>query len=296
MIPSPPKRLLVIANPAAGQGPLRRWRLRACLAALAARGCVVTVQHTEHPGHAEELARAALTGPYDAVVAAGGDGTINEVANGLIGGSLPLGLIPLGTANVLAVELGLRVRAASAAAAIAAGRRRRVHLGRVDGRRFLLMAGAGIDAEVVAGVDLALKRRTGKFAYLFQTLVSALRYGYPPLRVVIDGVAHRAFGVVVCKGRHYGGPFIAAPRANLEEPGLEVCLLGRAGLNGTLRAGVALMLGRLGRLPEVSILPAREVTIEGADGAPLQGDGDILAHLPCTITVAEETLELLAPL
>lgn len=295
MTAQPPKRLLVIANPAAGQGPLRRRRLRACLTALAARGCVVTLQHTEHRGHAEELARAALDGPYDAVVAAGGDGTINEVANGLIGGSLPLGLIPLGTANVLAAELGLQVGAASAAATIAGGRLRRVHLGRVDGRRFLLMAGAGIDAEVVAGVSLALKRRTGKFAYVLQTLVSALRYGYPPLQVAVDGVAHRAFGVVVCKGRHYGGPFIAAPRASLEAPGLEVCLLGRPGLSGTLRAAVALMLGRLGRLPEVTILPARQVTIDGAAGAPLQGDGDILAHLPCTITIAEESLDLLAP-
>lgn len=294
MTRTPPPRLLVIANPAAGQGSARR-RLAACLDSLTARGCAVTLRHTDGSGHAQHLAHAALDGAFDAVVAAGGDGTINEVANGLVGGGLPLGIIPLGTANVLAIELGIACTAEAAAAAIADGTRRRAHLGLVNGRHFLLMVGAGVDAEVVAGVNLALKRRTGKLAYVVQTVFSALRYPYPPLTVAIDGVYHAAYGVVVCNGRHYGGPFIAAPAARLDEPGFQVCLLGRPGMAGTLRAGTALMLGRLGRLPEVTVLPARHVIIEGVADAPLQGDGDILARLPSEITVAGPTIELLAP-
>jgi len=290
------RRVLVIYNPAAGQW--RRRRLRTTLAALKGLGCAVTLYATGKPGDAESLAATLTADEVDVVVAAGGDGTINEVANGLAvadGVRPPLAIIPLGTANVLAQEIGLRGNPRAVARAIAHGAQMKVHLGRANGRYFLMMAGVGFDAHVVANVDLALKRRTGKIAYVVETLVQGLRYGFPPCHVTLDGKRHKARSVVVCNGRHYGGPFVAAPKASLTEPAFEVCLLKRGGWRHVIRYGIALVLGRLSSLPDVEILTAKTLTIDGEPGLPVQGDGDIVAHLPVTIQVAERTLELITP-
>jgi YegS/Rv2252/BmrU family lipid kinase len=232
------------------------------------------------------------------VVAAGGDGTINEVANGLAnapGSVPPLAIIPLGTANVLAQEIGLRGNPRAIARAIAGRARMTVHLGEANGRYFVMMAGVGFDAHVVANVDLTLKRRTGKIAYVVETLVQGLRYGFPRCRVTIDGQTHDACSVVVCNGRHYGGPFVAAPKASLAEPAFEVCLLQKGGYRHVLRYAAALVMGRLSSLPDVQILTGRTLRIEGEAGLPVQGDGDIIATLPVDISVAERTLELVVP-
>ncbi len=290
------RRILVIYNPSAGQW--RRRRLKATLHALEVLGCVLTLHETTHPGDAEATAVGLSAKDYDAVVAAGGDGTINEVANGLIraaGPIPPLAIIPLGTANVLAQEIGLRGPPAAVARAITGGPRQRVHLGRANGRHFIMMAGVGFDAHVVANVDLALKRHTGKIAYVLEMLVQALRYGFPPCHVTIDGRPFDARSVVVCNGRHYGGPFVAAPEASLGTPAFEVCLLERGGWAHVLRYGAALVLGRLSALPDVRILSGRLIRIEGQKGLPVQGDGDIIAALPVEIDVAETTLDLVVP-
>jgi len=289
-------RVLVIYNPAAGQW--RKRKLQTTLAALKGLGCAVTLFATQKSGDAQERALTLSAEEFDVVVAAGGDGTINEVANGLAnakGPVPPLAIIPLGTANVLAQEIGLRGNPRAVARAIAGGSRMTVHLGEANGRYFLMMAGVGFDAHVVANVDLALKRRTGKIAYVVETLVQGLRYGFPRCRVTIDGQEHDAYSVVVCNGRHYGGPFVAAPKASLAEPAFEVCLLEKGGYRHVIRYGIALVLGRLSSLPDVKILTGRTLNIEGEAGLPVQGDGDIIAQLPVEIGVAERTLELVIP-
>jgi YegS/Rv2252/BmrU family lipid kinase len=290
------RRVLVIYNPAAGQW--RQRRLRTTLAALKGLGCTITLFATGKPGDAEAKAASLSTGDCDVVVAAGGDGTINEVANGLAasdGPLPPLAIIPLGTANVLAQEIGLRGNPRAVARAIAGLARMTVHLGQANGRFFLMMAGVGFDAHVVANVDLALKRRAGKVAYVLETLVQGMRYGFPACQVTIDGTSFNACSVVVCNGRHYGGPFVAAPKASLADPAFEVCLLERGGWLHVLRYGIALVLGRLSALPDVKILTGHILRIEGEAGLPVQGDGDIIAHLPVEISVAKRTLELVIP-
>jgi YegS/Rv2252/BmrU family lipid kinase len=289
-------RVLVIYNPAAGQW--RKRRLQTTLAALKGLGCTITLFATQKAGDAQERAATLSREDCDVVVAAGGDGTINEVANGLANAQHavpPLAIIPLGTANVLAQEIGLRGNPRAVARAIAQGGRMTVHLGDANGRYFLMMAGVGFDAHVVANVDLALKRRTGKLAYVVETLIQGLRYGFPRCRVTVDGQSHDAYSVVVCNGRHYGGPFVAAPKASLAEPAFEVCLLKKGGYRHVLRYGAALVMGRLSALPDVEILTGKSLRIEGDPGLPVQGDGDIIATLPVQISVAERTLELVIP-
>lgn len=298
---TPGRRLMVIYNPAAGGA--RGRRLHKTLARLRALGCDLDLRETTRPGDAEAFAAAADPALLDMVVVAGGDGTVNEAINGLARGrpapgdgrALPLGIIPLGTANVLALEIGLGTNPERIARTLAGGHTRRVSLGAVNGRRFLLMAGAGFDAHVVENVRLGLKRKTGKLAYVWETLVQAVCYTFPPLTVTIGGVPHDAATVVVCNGRLYGGPFVAAPDAGLDHPGLSVILLKKRGLWNVLRYTVLLASGRLPGADGVKNLTAQDVLIEGPPGAPLQADGDVFAHLPARITTVPDGLDLVYP-
>ncbi|CAA6606182.1 conserved hypothetical protein [Rhodospirillaceae bacterium LM-1] len=289
-----PRRVSVIFNPTAGRR--HGWRFQATVERLEGH---VTLFRTTKPNDATEMALGMVGDGVDVVVAAGGDGTINEVVNGLAGSSVAMGIIPLGTANVMAHTLGIGTKPAKVSAAINQGKRKRLHLGRITspdqpgGRLFVLMAGAGFDAQVVADVSSALKRHTGALAYVVETLGGAFKYAFPPLSISIDGKPHQAVTAVVCNGPLYGGPFTAAPRASLEQAGFEVRLLQRSGIKNVLRYGAALVMGRLDTLPDAPSVLGSSIVFEGPEGFPLQADGDILAHLPATITLADETVDVL---
>ncbi|CAA7612082.1 diacylglycerol kinase family protein [Magnetospirillum sp. UT-4] len=294
--PAQPRRVLVIHNPTAGRN--RRKRLETVIGHLRRLGCAVETRETRCRGDAEEIARNACADDWDVLAAAGGDGTVNEVVNGMVagGGGLALAVIPLGTANVLALEIGLDPKdTRRIAESIAEGPARTVHLGMANGRHFLLMAGAGLDAHVVAGVSTALKRHTGKLAYVVESVKQAFGYDFPELTIRANGETYEGRMAVACRGRYYGGPFIAAPGARLDRPKLEVCILPRSGVAGAMRYGLALPMNKLSSLPEVTHVSADSIVICGPRGAPLQGDGDIVARLPAEISVARETVDLIVP-
>ncbi len=196
-----------------------------------------------------------------AVAVAGGNGTISEAVNGLGRGAPPIGIIPLGTANVLAIEVGLPVRAGTIAATIANGEATPVTTGLVNDRRFILMAGIGLDASVVETIDLARKRRLGKMAYVWQALREGLRYPFPRFDVEIDGRRIVAPSLIVANGRHYAGSFVCAPDAGLERDRLEACAFTRFGAVNALRYGLALTSGLPARLPDVVIQPAARIAL-----------------------------------
>ena len=199
--------MLVVFNPTAGRRSRRR--LTRALDALTALGVRAELAETEWPGHAEAIARAAAERGVPIVVAAGGDGTIAEVAGGIAGApGTTLGLLPLGTANVLACELGIPAAPEAAGVVLAAGRAASLRPGLArfaDGQRrlFVQMLGAGFDAAVVASLDLGLKRRIGRAAYVWQTMRELPRYRFPPLSVAFDGAigSQRVASVIVSKGR-----------------------------------------------------------------------------------------------
>jgi diacylglycerol kinase (ATP) len=284
-------RILVIYNPTAG-GRRRRF-LDAVLDQLARCDAQVVLRATTRRGDAERFASEASIEAFDRLVIAGGDGTINEAINGLVDRRLPVAIIPLGTANVLAAELALPAHAVRLAETIVKGDPRDVVIGRVNGHAFTMMAGIGFDAHVVANVSLALKRRTGKFAYVAETLVQLWRYRRAYYDVVVDGRRHRAASAIIAKGHFYGGRFVCAPDARLEAPEFHVCLFGRAGRWHVVRYATALLLGRLHRLRDVTIVPARTVEIAGPAGEPVQGDGDTVARLPARMEVASGALRLI---
>ena len=115
------------------------------------------------------------------------------------------------------------------------------------------------------------------------------------MTVRLDGVAHGAFGAIVCRARHYGGRFVAAPRARLDAETFQVCLLKRPGAANALRYAAALVRGNLGTRSDVAIATARHIVLDGPAGAPVQVDGDVRARLPATIDLAPETIELIVP-
>ncbi|MDD3446671.1 MAG: diacylglycerol kinase family protein [Zavarzinia sp.] len=287
------QKLVVVYNPAAGQ---RRKRLfMATLAALRDIGFRLELLETRGPGDATRLARMVAEradAPF-ALVVAGGDGTINEAVNGLAGHALPLAVIPLGTANVLALELGLARDPLGIAATVAAGRRREIRLGLVEsvlGRRhFVMMAGVGYDAHVVAGVSPRWKRRLGKLAYVAEMFLQLARFHFTPYTLAFDdGAPVAAASAILANGRHYGGPFVCAPEADLGADRLDACVFRHGGRLAAVKYGVALGLDRVPRLASIDQRPFRRLTIDGPAGDPVQGDGDIVARLPATITLARD--------
>jgi len=286
-------RILIIYNPISGRR--RKALLDAVTARLRDAGCVVHISCTEKRGDAERIAAEASPERHDAIAVAGGDGTINEVLNGMTQSALPLGLIPMGTANVLAAEIGLPVTADAIADALLAGRRQRIDLGVAGARRFVMMAGVGFDADVVQGIVPGLKRAVGKGAYVWQSLVEMLRYRPQRFAITIDNVAHSAASAVFANGHFYAGRFTCAPEARLTDGRFHVCLFKRAGRIAVARYGLALMLGSLHRRSDIEIVPATRIRVAGEDGSPVHGDGDILAKTPLDIDILPGGVELIVP-
>jgi YegS/Rv2252/BmrU family lipid kinase len=290
--------MLIVFNPAAGAG--RRRRLGRALRTLLERGLRPELAETRGPGHAERLARDAAGRGVPVVVAAGGDGTIAEVASGLAGSAAALGVLPLGTANVLAWELGVPQAPERAAAVVAAGRASMLSPGvarHADGRErlFVQMLGAGFDAAVVANLDLGLKRRIGRAAYVVQSLRELLRHRFVPIQVELDGAVSVAASVIITKGRLYAGRYRIAPDARPSEPGFQVVLFRKPGALHAAMAGAALPLGLIPHLPGVEIMAARRIALTAEHDVPVQADGDPAGGLPVSVADAPAPLRILLP-
>jgi diacylglycerol kinase family enzyme len=267
------------------------WRV---LDVLVANGIRIELAETHRPGHAEALAREAVCRGAPMVVAAGGDGTIAEVANGLLGSPARLGVIPLGTANVMAHEMALPFEPRAVAAALAFGRTRPLWPGNARSadasRLFVQMLRVGLDAQVVHHLPLALKRSIGRCAYVLQTLREMALYRFTPVQLRIDGEETQAASVIVCKGRLYGGRFLLAPNACAGQPGFTVVLFDHSGIAPSLLYGAALPLNLLGRAPGVRHVRARQVDFIGNTPLPVQADGDAAGWTPISVTDASAAI------
>ena len=286
-------RACIITNPTAGRR--RRAPLARFVTALRAGGAQVQVMATRHAGHAEELARQAVTeGATDCIIAAGGDGTIAEVAQAIAGTPQRMGIFPAGSANVLARELAIPFAPEAAAHLILSGAGATVWPGMVEdakhARLFVQMAGIGFDASVVHWLPSRLKRAVGRTAYVLTMLGAALRYRFPTLRVQVDGTAYHAHGVVVSKGRLYGGRFVICRTGIQHEAGFRVIMLETAGIPATLRMGWALLRGRVERMRDVRIVTGRDIEVHAATPVPVQVDGDVLGMTPVRIRDAGRPL------
>ncbi len=294
-------KALLIVNPAAGQGRPQE-SLEALQAALApVLGDVVI---TQERGDAQRAAREASANGYGSVLAAGGDGTVNEVVNGLLaapGGTLPLGLVPMGTQNVLAHELGLPAADLDATLALLrAGRTRRIDVGLAGGRHFVLMAGFGFDAQVVREVLHPMKALLGPAAYAFATVGALATYRSTQVRLRLDGeeVRSEAFLVVVANAASYAYRQIKlAPFAALDDGWLDVCVFERARGDrvGFATQMMAVLARRHLRDPRVRYYRGRQLVLES--DPPIQGqmDGDTFGATPVEISLLPRALPVFVP-
>lgn len=295
-----PPRLLILLNPTAGHH--KRSHIDAVIAALKRRGITPEVYETRAAGDAL-AALPRLVKDFDIVAAAGGDGTVNETLNGIRGSNVVLGIIPCGTTNVLATELGLPDKPEKIAAVLAGGMTREIYPGEVNGRRFGMMVGIGYDAWVVEGVDAALKKRIGKMAYVLSMLRELRKFGTRQYQLhVDDSSVHTAASVVATLGRHYAGSYILAREARIDEPVLHLVLVQTLSRWAFLMMLFALPLGLAEKLPFMKTVTGRRIRItaypdRGADSAPesLQADGDTVGALPATLEVSPLPLKVLVP-
>lgn len=277
-------KVTVIYNPAAGGG--REALLCRFVAELERQGAAVRLYYTKGPSDATDYLNG-LADQGDCVVSVGGDGTTNEVLNGLAVG-VALGVFATGTANVLAKELALPKKPEQAAQVVVQGKSVSVTPARLNGRRFIMMCGIGYDAWVVNGVNLAIKKQFGKLAYVQSMLGQIRRYGQHHYRVEVDGRPLDCFSAIITNGRHYGGSFVLSKDANILRPHVQVLLFQKPGVRFLLRCLIALPFGRMERVDGVASLRAQRVHIRCESGdEPIQADGDPAGNLPAEIEVED---------
>ena len=287
------RRILVIANPTAGGA--RSTLLGEIVERLQEVGCNVQVRETATVADLERLLGEGGGHDVDAVAIAGGDGTINRVLNALPDGAPPIAVLPLGTVNLLAREIGLPTSTAGIAETTAFGPSRPISVGEINGQRFAIVASVGLDAEVVDHVNLNLKHHIGKWAYLYETLKQVTLCPPAAFRFRLNGREHRAHGIVIANGRHYAGAYVTSPKAHLEKHSFEVCQLTRPGRLAALRYLTSLATGRFAQRADVRIDEVTDLQILEPEGAPVQADGDVLCRLPATLRVLPEAARLIFP-
>jgi diacylglycerol kinase (ATP) len=292
----------VIFNPAARGEKARRFRRQ-----LAVIGAQCAFKTTTAPGDARRLATEAVRDGFDLVAAAGGDGTVNEVLNGI--GDVPdgfararLGVLPLGTVNVFARELKIPLKVERAWEVLQRGRETKIDLPRAefftDGllqkRYFCQLAGAGLDARAIELVDWQHKKQVGKFAYVIAGL-KALCEKKPEIIVLINGEKISAELILIGNGKFYGGSFGIFPAADLRNGRLDICIFPRASFWILLRSAPGLLLR--GKLPArvAQHLSAETFELTSELPAAFELDGEWVGKLPVTFAVEREKLRVIVP-
>ena len=310
-------KVLAVINPAAGSFRKRK-KLKPILRHLQLSASGLEIFYTAGAGDATRLVREKKKEGWSLILCAGGDGTINEVINGMMqdgtqGGTQdgtlhvlhaqegegdlpPLAILPTGTGNGLAREIGLPLNPWKAYTALLEGAARPIHLGRVHQRYFVLMGGVGFDAYVTDRVE----RRGGIFkklpklgVYLFSGLMALFSYRYPMIRFFVNGASYEGTTGIVAKARLIAGPFVFAPRAEIDSPSLILCLMKSRGPWGYLWTLANLFfLGRAGK--GIEYVEGKRIEVAPAP-AFIQADGEMVGAPPALFTVSERPLYLIYP-
>ncbi len=295
-------RSRIIANPASGSmhsdSALRdlsdsaKW--------LTEHGMPTELRLTRRAGHATDLAREAAVAGYEMVVAAGGDGTVNDVIQALAGYRTALGVLPMGTVNVWAREMGISLTTAEACQTLLDGVRRRVDLGRAGQRYFLMMAGIGLDAEAARQVEKhgRLKRFGLKIVEYFATVMRLGVTRQSDTILISTGVRKRreqALMVIIGNTRLYGGAMTFTRNAVADDGVLDVVVIGSGGILYRLNVFGRALLRTKTPGPNVRYDRAQSVRLESRRPVPVQVDGEVIGYLPMTFGIAPLALSVIVP-
>lgn len=300
---------VIIYNPASGRRRHKMHDIEEAIRVLNDAGITAEAVATAHAGSATEIARKAVRDGRQMVIVCGGDGTINEAVNGLAGSRVPMAVLPAGTANILAKEIGIPWNIPKAARLIAGGQLVRVALGEMawnedltDGsalktRHFLCVSGAGPDGAIVHGVDAAKKLRMGILAYWQEGLRQFFSYGFPRFRVQSREHEITASLIVVGRTKYYGGPFRITTGASLFEDTFEIVAYEGQNRFGVLMCLPAIWLGCLRRVPGIHAWKTTELTCETIEPEEIfsQVDGEAAAALPLRFRIVPDALTLVVP-
>ena len=314
----PLKKVTLIYNPIAGRRPLARQReIRKVAAVLRAAGLEIELAPTERPAMAHELAERAAANGADVILACGGDGTINEVINGLAPRHVPLGILPGGTANILAREIGLPLNPVHAAAQFVRWSPRRIPLGKAtwstsgasphgdlaqngsSTRYFMTVAGVGYDAHVVYKLSLEMKLTWGVVGYIAEALRQAFRYRFQGFSCrTDDGPERFATFAAAQRARNYGGWLHLTPNARFFHDRFNLCLF-KSGNRARYFLYAALVLARQhSLLSDVELVEARKLccnTLAAGETIRFELDGELVGSLPATFEIVPDALTLLVP-
>ncbi|OHD61002.1 MAG: hypothetical protein A2014_00855 [Spirochaetes bacterium GWF1_49_6] len=312
------RKYLLIYNPRSGQGRYRQY-IDETARYFSERGLELELRGTEEPGHATDIARDACASDTDVIIGAGGDGTINEVLNGMVGGDKTLAVLPWGTGNVFAAEMNIPVHPRQACKVITDGYSARLDVARISttlrqgsghalddhGRYFLLMCGAGFDAYSIKKVEqLNIKRVIGKLAYAIGSIHAFSRYGFPEIEVELDnGRRDKGTFVLVSNTSRYGVYFTISPRAVPTDGLLDVYIFKEAGRwNFVKLAAQVLLTAFMPRtrrrkifFKKQSFYRAKSVKLSSAHIVPTQIDGELFHPLPAKIEVAPSAVNVILP-
>lgn len=318
----------LIYNPCSGQVIVRR-QLNEVVAFLTRHGWSVTSHETGKPLEATELARDAAKRGAKVVIAAGGDGTVNEVANGLVNTEVALGVLPVGTTNAWAMQMGIptlnpmlpgtrlfkliadleerierplpanyyRKMLLDAAQVIVKGQTVAVDMGETCGRYFLMWAGVGLDAAVIENISLKEKRALGSWAYVISAIESGYKYSSTEMRLKLDGKVVKAITplVVVSNIQLYGGVMAIGAKACVNDGKLDVCIFKGDGFFTFVQHAVKVLVRRHLQDPKVEYYQCSEIAIESARKLPVHIDGDLFTQTPVAIRVVPSSLKVIVP-
>jgi diacylglycerol kinase (ATP) len=283
---------IVILNPTAGSPEhIRSWQDRA---ESLAGDCPLRV--TSHSGEAEALARRAVEEGFARIVAAGGDGTVSQVANGLAGSNAILGVLPMGSVNVFAMELGLPLHNLQRCWDIIEDTNLRlVDMPSANEKYFVQLAGVGLDAQVVKETSLAFKRSFGPLSYLISAAQIAARQ---PPKLFIESehtsVEEGSF-VLVGNGRLYGGPFPFFKQAVIDDGLFDVVVFKRLGYLEIMRYLQDVVFSADIKVPEIEYFQTRQLRITSEQDVPLELDGELAGNCPVDFRIRKRALRVLAP-
>ncbi|MCL4522834.1 MAG: diacylglycerol kinase family lipid kinase [Acidobacteria bacterium] len=296
---------VIIYNPTAGRGRhRRRTQLERAQSILKQAGILTELEATTGPGSAVEQARSAVADGRQMLIACGGDGTINEIVNGLAGSQVPMAVLPGGTANVLVKELSLPWDIPRAAERLVRGTLRRIALGlalspEISGgqRYFICVAGAGPDGKLVNAVDPETKRRLGILAYWLEGFRQLVQYPFPLFRVCTAEAEHAASLVVVGRTKHYGGPVMITTEASLFEDCFEVFVATTQKRWRYVTDMSKLLLGRHRTIADDFFWKSTAVRCEpvGREEVWAQVDGEPIGRLPVEFKIVPDALTLVLP-
>ncbi len=294
------RRLFVIQNPVAGTRRPERLR-RQLHSELTALGVVFEHAYTRERGHGAELVHQARQDGFRRVLVAGGDGTVREVVSALAGSPVALALLPVGTGNQLAANLGIPKSLRACIDVALEGRVRQIDLGLIDGRPFTAIAGAGFDARVVRP-DSRVKRRVGYLAYVHAATAAVLSPQLATLRVRVDGdeISGRGIGVMVMNMPGLTAPGLArpvtiVPGARMDDGKLDGCLLATATRRDCFYALGAILRRRQKDSPLLRYFSGAEIQLEADPPLPVQADGERLGETPFSVKVWPGALRVTVP-